>query len=200
MRVCHSDEAVRWGHNGGVQESVADSPRVASALARMRACGERVTPARRAVLRVLDLADRADEHLTAEIIGARVTDLAPNVHRATVYRTLTSLAEGGFLTQVHLGGAATIYHLDAPSATAETDPAASDRQPEGSSDTGHAHVRCISCGRVLDVPPNAFDSLTARLADGIGFALDPGRTALLGTCRDCRADAGSTDRLVTPHG
>lgn len=152
------------------------------------------------MLRVVDLADRADEHLTAEIIGARVTELAPSVHRATVYRTLTSLTEAGFLTQVHLGGASTIYHLDSPSATAETDPASSHRQPRVSCATGHAHVRCVSCGRVSDVPPNAFDSLTARLADGIGFALDPGRAALLGTCRDCRADAGSTDRLVTPHG
>ncbi len=171
---------------------MVDSPRVASALARMRACGERVTPARRAVLRVVDLADRADEHLTAEVIGARVTELAPRVHRATVYRTLTSLTEAGFLSQVHLGGASTIYHLDAPRATAETDPAAaaSGPHPEGWSGTGHAHVRCVSCGRVLDVPPNAFDSLTARLADGIGFALDPSRTALLGTCRDCRADSG----------
>ncbi len=175
-----------------MKQNVADSPRVAGALARMRAAGERVTPARRAVLRVLDLADRADEHLTAEIIGSRVTELVPSVHRATVYRTLTSLTEAGVLSQVHLGGASTIYHLVGPRASAETDPsaAACDRQPVGSCATGHAHVRCISCGQVLDVPPNAFDSLTARLADGIGFALDPGRTALLGTCRDCRTDAG----------
>ncbi|OFE15504.1 transcriptional repressor [Humibacillus sp. DSM 29435] len=157
----------------------------------MRACGERVTPARRAVLRVVDLADRADEHLTAEVIGARVAELAPSVHRATVYRTLTSLTEAGFLSQVHLGGASTIYHLEEPRATAAADrAAASGPGTEGSCGTGHAHVRCVSCGRVLDVPPTAFDSLTARLLDGIGFALDPGRTALLGTCRDCRADAG----------
>lgn len=142
------------------------------------------------MLRVVDLADRADEHLTAEVIGARVFELAPSVHRATVYRTLTSLTEAGFLSQVHLGGASTIYHLDAPGAAAETDPAdaASGPAVEGPPAAGHAHVRCISCGRVLDVPPNAFDSLAARLADGIGFALDPARTALLGTCRACRAD------------
>ena len=177
-----------------MKESVADSPRVVSALARMRACGERVTPARRAVLQVVDLADRADEHLTAEMVGARVAELAPSVHRATVYRTLTSLTQAGFLSQVHLGGAATIYHLDAPRVTAGTDPAVDPFGPHtknsSATDHAHAHVRCVACGRVLDVPPNAFDSLTARLADGIGFALDPVRTALLGTCRDCRPDAG----------
>ncbi|MEO6998789.1 MAG: transcriptional repressor [Terracoccus sp.] len=177
-----------------MDQNVSDSPRVAGVVARMRACGERVTPARRVVLRVVDLADRADEHLTAEMIGARVTEVAPSVHRATVYRTLTSLTEAGFLSQVHLGGAAPIYHLEATRATAENGPAdpASGRAVEAPAAEGHgrahAHVRCVSCGRVLDVPPNAFDSLAARLADGIGFALDSGRTALLGTCRDCRAD------------
>lgn len=175
-----------------MEKNAVDSPRVASAVARMRAGGERVTPARRAVLRVVDLADRADEHLTAEVIGARVSELAPNVHRATVYRTLTSLTEAGFLSQVHLGGASTIYHLDAPGVAAEADPpdaASGAAVDDGAAAAGHAHahVRCISCGRVLDVPPNAFDSLAARLAEGIGFALDPARTALLGTCRDCRA-------------
>lgn len=142
------------------------------------------------MIQVVDLADRADEHLTAEMIGARVTELAPSVHRATVYRTLTSLTEAGFLSQVHLGGAAPIYHLDAPSAAAEAAPvdAASGTEVQVTHAAGHAHVRCVSCGRVLDVPPNAFDSLADRLADGIGFALDSGRTALLGTCRDCQAD------------
>lgn len=176
-----------------MDENVADSPRVASAVARMRDRGERVTPARRAVLQVVDLADRDDEHLTAEMIGARVFALAPSVHRATVYRTLTSLTEAGFLSPVHLGGASTIYHLAQPGATAAADPSdaahsASGLAIKGSFGAGHthAHVRCICCGRVLDVPPNAFDSLAARLADGIGFALDPARTALLGTCRECR--------------
>lgn len=180
-----------------VDKNGADSPRVERAVARMRASGERVTPARRAVLRVVDLADHADEHLTAELIGARVSELAPNVHRATVYRTLTSLTEGGFLSQVHLGGASTIYHLEPPKATSapgsdgsvESSDAASGPEPGGPPPLrGHAHVRCVACGRVLDVPPNAFDSLAARLADGIGFALDPRRTALLGTCRDCQGD------------
>ena len=185
-----------------MDKNVVDGPRVARAVARMRAGGERVTPARLAVLRVIDLADHADEHLTAEQIGARVSELAPRVHRATVYRTLTSLTEGGFLSQVHLGGASTIYHLDAPRAAdaldaADDDDAADPADPSGAASGnhveaspagGHAHVRCVACGRVLDVPPNAFDSLAARLAAGIGFALDPGRTALLGTCRDCQGD------------
>jgi Fur family ferric uptake transcriptional regulator len=149
---------------------------VARAVARLRSGGERVTPARYAVLRVVDAADLADEHLTAEQIGARVAEVAPAVHRATVYRTLTSLVETGVLSHVHLGGSATVYHL------AEQAPA-EDHGP------GHAHVQCHRCGRVLDVAPELFDGLAARLRDELGFVLDTGHAALLGRCAECAKEA-----------
>ena len=147
--------------------------RVAIAVSRLRAAGERVTPARYAVLRVVDAADLADEHLTAEQIGARVADVEPAVHRATVYRTLTSLTELGILSHVHLGGSATVYHL------------AGDSAREHAWAPGHAHVQCHRCGRVLDVPPQAFDELAERLLTDLGFVLDTSHAGLLGTCREC---------------
>lgn len=151
-------------------ESPHESPRVADAVSRLRSAGERVTPARYAVLRVVDAADLADEHLTAEQIGARVAEVEPAVHRATVYRTLTSLAETGVLSHVHIGGSATVYHLSEPAVH----------------DHGHhAHVQCHVCGRVLDVPPDVFDGVAQRLLDELGFVLDTGHAALLGTCADC---------------
>ena len=143
-----------------------ESARVGRAVDRLRSAGERLTPARYAVLRVVDAADRADEHLTAEEIGARVADLEPAVHRATVYRTLTSLTDIGVLSHVHLGGAATVYHAAEHSSR-------------------HGHVQCHVCGRVLDVPPDVFDAVSDRLRAELGFVLDTGHAALLGTCRDC---------------
>jgi Fur family ferric uptake transcriptional regulator len=143
---------------------------VAGAVSRLRSAGERVTPARYAVLRVVDAADLADEHLTAEQIGARVADAEPSVHRATVYRTLTSLVETGVLSHVHLGGSATVYHL-------------TERAPADEHD--HAHVQCHVCGRVFDVAPDVFDGVARRLLDEVGFVIDTGHAALLGTCREC---------------
>lgn len=154
--------------------SADDSVRVAEAVSRLRSAGERVTPARYAVLRVVDAADLADEHLTAEQIGARVADVEPSVHRATVYRTLTSLVGTGVLSHVHLGGSSTVYHLtERPTAERPT------------AEHPHAHVQCHVCGRVLDVVPELFDDVAARLLDELGFVLDTGHAALLGTCRDC---------------
>ena len=154
-----------------------ESARVGHAVARLRSAGERVTPARYAVLRVVDAADRSDEHLTAEEIGVRVAGLEPAVHRATVYRTLTSLTDIGVLAHVHLGGSATVYHL----AEGPAEEQAQDHAHH------HAHVQCHVCGRVLDVPPDAFDAVAERLRADLGFVLDTGHAALLGTCRDCTA-------------
>ena len=156
-----------------------ESARVAQAVERLRAVGERLTPARYAVLRVVDAADSTDEHLTAEDIGARVGELEPSVHRATVYRTLTSLVDCGVLSHVHLGGAATVYHLTAE--TAETAAV----HLHGHRPGHHAHVQCHVCGKVLDVPPDVFDDVVARLRTDLGFVLDTGHAALLGTCREC---------------
>lgn len=158
-----------------------DSDRVAGAVSRLRSAGERVTAARYAVLRVVDAADRADEHLTAEQIGARVAEAEPAVHRATVYRTLTSLVDTGVLSHVHLGGTATIYHLTEPAPREEDQ-----REPRREHPHEHAHVQCHACGRVLDVPPELFDDVRERLRAELGFELDTGHAALLGTCRDCR--------------
>jgi Fur family ferric uptake transcriptional regulator len=145
---------------------------VAAAVARLRSAGERLTPARYAVLRVLDTADVSDEHLTAEQIGTRVAEAEPSVHRATVYRSLTSLVEAGVVSHVHLGGSATVYHL-----TVE--------RPSATRLVGHAHVQCSSCGRVIDVPHDTLEPVAARLRDELGFRLDTTHAALLGTCRDC---------------
>lgn len=157
-----------------------ESARVEHAVERLRAAGERLTPARYAVLRVVDAADRSDEHLTADDIGARVADLEPAVHRATVYRTLTSLVDSGVLSHVHLGGAATVYHLSAGPTTEHARHGAAHEHSEQ-----HAHVQCHVCGKVLDVPPDAFDAVAEQLRADLGFVLDTGHAALLGTCRDC---------------
>lgn len=165
-----------------------DSERVTEVVARLRARGERVTPARHAVLRVIDAADDAGEHLTAEQIGARVADLEPAVHRATVYRTLTSLADADAVTHVHLGGSSTVYHL---AAQADSD-ARGGEQPTPQPD--HVHVQCVECGRVQDAAAHLLDDVAARLQRDLGFTLAQGHAALLGTCAECAQTARTSSR------
>ncbi len=147
----------------------APDGRLEQAVALLRRQHERVTPARLAVLGVLDA---TDEHLSAEEVVTLAAERVPHVHRATVYRALARLGELGVVAHIHLGGTATVYHLTVPEprATAE-----------------HVHLQCTRCGTVLDAPAETMATLQARLERDHGFRLDPGHTALLGTCGPCRS-------------
>src|SRR3954462_5483859 len=131
---------------------------------RLRARGERVTPARLAVVEVLAA---TEEHLSAEQIGERAEQLRPGIHRATVYRALDALGELGLVTHVHLGRAGTTYHL------------------AGDLAHRHLHLRCSECGTVYDAPGDILESARKKLARELGFHLAPEQVALVGVCKNC---------------
>jgi Fur family ferric uptake transcriptional regulator len=157
----------------------AASLRVQSALGSLRDRHERVTRARQAVIEVLD---GTDEHLAAEEIVARAEASAPGVHRATVYRALSTLGELGLVTHTHVGGSATVYHLALP---ARTNEAAS---------VPHAHLQCTNCQAVIDIPADVLDSLISRVNREVGFQVEPHHAALLGLCADCREATAETSQ------
>ncbi len=165
------------GQDGSVDEQVelASAQRRSEAvLAELRARGERVTRARRAVVGAL--ADTA-EHLSADELVIRAEAAAPGVHRATVYRALATLIGLGLVRRTQLGGTLTVYHLEL--------------QPPHEP-TGHAHARCSGCGAVLDVPGDALRPLSKRLEEEFGFRVDLNQASLVGTCADCAAAGPSS--------
>ncbi|HEX6165859.1 MAG TPA: Fur family transcriptional regulator [Acidimicrobiales bacterium] len=137
------------------------TPTTEEVLALLRLRGDRVTASRRAVVEAL-LA--GGHHATAEEVAARVAAAHPEVHRATVYRTLDRLEELGVVTHVHLGHGASTFHLN---------------------DRPHHHAVCSGCGAVVEVPLAALDDLAARLRSEHGFVLSPQHFALSGRCRAC---------------
>ena len=136
---------------------------VESAVQAMRARGERVTAARRAVLEAL--AERP--HQDADAVASRVAHVEPGVHRATIYRTLQSLVELGIVAHTHVPDSSTIYHLAV-------------------SGHGHSHLQCVRCQRMFDIPVGWLDEFAHRTQVELGFTLDAGHAALLGVCGDCR--------------
>lgn len=142
-----------------------------AAVAALRSRHARVTPARSAVLGVLATTDR---HLTADDIVALAAARAPGVHRATVYRALSTLGELDLVSHTHLGGSAAVYHLSF-----------ADEVPSAPTSHPHVHLRCTTCGAVLDVPITAMGPLTDELEHDLGFRLQPEHAALLGTCAHC---------------
>jgi Fur family transcriptional regulator, ferric uptake regulator len=137
--------------------------------ARLRELGQRSTPARRAVLEVLG---STSDHLSADEIAVAVSERAPDVHRATVFRTLERLVSLGVVTHVHLPHGAATYHVG------------------GSGDRMHLHLSCRGCGGVFDTEAGLLDDVAARVAGTLGFVLDPDHTALSGWCSSCAAHRG----------
>jgi Fe2+ or Zn2+ uptake regulation protein len=94
----------------------------------LKAQGRRLTPQRRAIIQALL---EHDSHPTAEQIFTRVRQEMPDLSHATVYNTLHELVEMDVLRELDLGLGERHYDLT----------------------TGdHAHLICLGCGRVEDVP------------------------------------------------
>jgi Fur family ferric uptake transcriptional regulator len=110
-------------------------------------------------------------HLSADELLEQVSGDESGVHRATVYRTLEGLTAAGVLRHVHLDRGLTAYHL------------VSEAEPE----VRHLHAQCVSCGRVVDLPPDVLGETAQRVAQATGFRLDASHVALSGRCRACAA-------------
>jgi Fur family transcriptional regulator, ferric uptake regulator len=170
---------------GKVTPGKSASPqRVQVALGLLRDQHERVTRARQAVIEVLD---STDEHLSADEIITRAEAAAPGVHRATVYRALSTLGELGLVTHTHVGGSATVYHLALPAPTEEA------------ASPPHAHLQCTSCQAVIDIPVDVLDSLISRVDREVGFQVEPHHAALLGLCADCRSSVPKVVKSNQPE-
>jgi Fe2+ or Zn2+ uptake regulation protein len=135
--------------------------RVVAVLALLRARGERITTARRAVLAALA---EAGEHPSAEELAAAVGRTSPQIHRATIYRTLETLRRLGVVEHTHLGHGPAVYHL---------------------ADRVHQHLVCEDCGAVVEVPPDVFRPLEHTLERDYGFEMSSRHFAVTGRCARC---------------
>lgn len=139
-------------------------PRESILVTALRERGQRATPQRLAIARVLTDLDR---HVTAERVHAEVSTRMPGVSLPTVYATLDLLEELGLARRVATEGGAVVY-----------DP----RTDE------HHHLVCRSCGAIADVdaPVDTAGVLAAAL--DAGFRPDASQVVLRGLCATCAAE------------
>jgi Fe2+ or Zn2+ uptake regulation protein len=134
-----------------------------SLAAALRERGQRVTPQRLMVARVMSDLDR---HVTAEIVFDEVSRRMPGVSLPTVYATLDLLEGVGLVDRVTTERGAVIY-----------DP----RTDE------HHHLVCRVCGAIADVEaPIEAEALLAA-ARSAGFAPDHAQVVVRGLCAACAA-------------
>lgn len=133
-------------------------------LEELRQNGKRLTTARRLLLEQLA---GADHHLTVDELTELVQRRHPDVHRATVYRTLETLTDMGMVEHSHIGHGAAVYHLRGDL---------------------HQHLLCETCGGVTEVPASLFRELERTLSEDYGFVMRPMHFAVVGRCRRCVDD------------
>jgi Fe2+ or Zn2+ uptake regulation protein len=127
----------------------------------LRSNGQKVTPQRLTVFQAIQ--GRTD-HPAAEDVFLAVRERMPTISRGTVYKILNELVEIGELSQVDVGDGRT--RLDPNTAQ-------------------HVHLRCIDCGRLLDLDRDAAPvQLPAAAA---GFEILRYNLTLEGHCPACRS-------------
>ena len=85
-----------------------------------------------------------------------ITSGEVTVGEATVYRTLTKLANQGVLKRFTGDG------------------------------SGHFHLKCDRCQRLIHMDCGFMKEMQQHIEQNHGFAVDVGRTVIYGLCSDCR--------------
>lgn len=134
----------------------------------IRGKGLKLTSQRRRILKRVFATNR---HFTADEIHEVFRRGQGDVSRATVYRTLSLLVEGGFLDMLELGGDTKRYeHILGRE--------------------HHDHLMCARCGAVVEFQEPRIEALQEEVATRHGFKIASHSLRIFGTCRKCVAAEG----------
>ena len=132
----------------------------------------RLTRQREAILRAIY---ETHEHVTAEqlfdLLQKSEDTVRLRISRATVYRTLALLAEGGFVQALDLGReSGTLYEHTL-------------------GHKHHDHMVCLDCGRILEFADEQLEVVQSEVLARHGFCARSHRLNVFGTCAECAAKA-----------
>jgi len=115
---------------------------------------------------ILEIIDRADEHLDAEQIYERARQISPSISLSTVYRNLQLFTEAGLLAEHQFDGLRRRYEIATRSR--------------------HHHLICIGCGRIFEFSCPSSDRLQTRITREKGFRVTDAEVRLVGYCPECQ--------------
>jgi Fur family peroxide stress response transcriptional regulator len=147
-----------------------EQQRYAALLAALERQGDRVTPQRDAVLRVLA---SSDQHPSVEQVYTLARERCPFTSRATVYNTLNVLKELGAVVELEFGGGGNRY--------------------DGRCTEPHGHLICSRCGRIDDFFPAELRAALEAAASASGYRVTGRRLDFYGECPACLAQADVRD-------
>lgn len=130
----------------------------------LKKAGFKLTPARLAVIRVLE---DSHEHLSHSQILEEGQKIYPKLSRATVYRTMDILVELRLMRPLY---------LNEPT------------QRFVSAAGGHHHLICTECGAIIEFDHCSAEALVRELADRFDFQIHNHLLEFQGTCAKCQPD------------
>lgn len=136
-------------------------------LSKLRERGQRVTPQRLSILRILA---SSDGHPSVEDIYSIVVKDFPTTSLATVYKTISLLKELGEVLELEFSQGSNRY--------------------DGSKPFPHPHVVCTSCKRIVDPDLAGLNALTSEVIEQTGFKVFNHRLDFYGLCPECQNQKG----------
>ena len=117
--------------------------------------------------RILHVAYETHDHFSAETMHSWLRDKdGSKVSRATVYRTLDLLEQGGFIQSLNTGGSELVYeHV--------------------LGHKHHDHMICVQCGAIEEFHVEEIERLQEEAARRRGFVVQTHVHRLMGLCRQC---------------
>src|SRR3989449_7310868 len=88
---------------------------------------------------------------------------------STVFRAVTGMEKEGLVKRIDLGDGKVHYEL---------------------SEDHHEHIRCDSCGRVVEVPGCVLEDAERSVKTSTGFVVTSHQLLFTGVCPDCSVKAG----------
>lgn len=129
----------------------------------LRDSGNRLTEPR---LRVWEVLNRSEAHLTVEEIVAEVHRADPTINTSSVYRTLALFADLDLVRESQLGSdEGARWELAHPD--------------------DHFHLVCRSCGEVDHHEGDLVNQIRDHLSSGHGFAAEGVDLVVTGLCENC---------------
>ncbi len=118
---------------------------------------------------VLGMVRKLKGHATAEEVYEGVVANYPNISKTTVYRNLKELADAGEIRRLEVPGGADYYdHIC----------------------ENHYHIRCVKCGKVVDVDMDFIKNLQNSIKNSHGFIVDGYDLMFKGICEECQKIKG----------
>jgi len=137
----------------------------------LRKAGLKVTLPRMKILELLEEAQAANRHMSAEDVFRRLRDTGEDIGLATVYRVLTQFQDAGLVIKHTFDNDQAVFELE--------------------SGQHHDHMVCLRCGSVIEFSDDVIELRQREIAATHGFRLTHHALTMHGICAACaKLEAG----------